>query len=197
MGRWTQYDEDSYRLPEGVERIGYDSDTGRYYFRDNDGLLYKGPEGSEFGELVQVSELPVAVAPQVDDDHDDLEAAPTQRNGYRQLAIDEHGSRHTLRGGSYRTLFPFFLVVSVVLLLVWRLVLLPTRVAPAPCPSTTISYIVQSGDTCYDIARSHNTTLDKLLIVNPQIVCSKLMPGDRVCVPDEGSSISRRFGGRV
>ncbi|KAI6015623.1 carbohydrate-binding module family 50 protein [Pisolithus marmoratus] len=203
MGRWTQYDEDNYRLPEGVERIGYDSDTGRYYFRDKDGLLHKGPEGSEFGELVQVSALPVTIAPQ-EDDHDDLEAAPTQRNGYQQLAMDEvrfpsssHGSRHTLRGGSYRTLFPFFLVVSVVLLLVWRLVLLPTRVAPAPCPSTTISYIVQTGDTCYDIARSHNTALEKLLIVNPQIACNKLMPGDRVCVPDEGSSISRRFGRHV
>ncbi|KIM69911.1 carbohydrate-binding module family 50 protein [Scleroderma citrinum Foug A] len=193
MGRWTQYDEDDYRLPEGVKRIGYDADSGRYYFRDREGLLFKGPEGSEFGELVQVSDLPISVASEVNDDHGDLEAAPTQRNGYRPLAVDEHGTQHALRGGSYRPLFPFFLIIAVVLLLVWRLTLLRTHVTPAPCPSTTTPYIVESGDTCYDIARRHNTTLDKFLIVNPQIVCNKLMPGDRVCVPDEGSSISRRF----
>jgi hypothetical protein len=34
-----------------MKRVGYDADSGRYYFRDREGLLYKGPEGSEFGEL--------------------------------------------------------------------------------------------------------------------------------------------------
>lgn len=70
MGRWTQYDEvrrpgqprcmrcfsslfrqDSYRLPEGMKRVGYDSDTGRYQFRDQDGALWEGPEGAQFGEM--------------------------------------------------------------------------------------------------------------------------------------------------
>ncbi|KIJ66544.1 carbohydrate-binding module family 50 protein [Hydnomerulius pinastri MD-312] len=195
MGRWTQYDEDDYRLPEGVKRVGYDSDTGRYYFRDREGLLYKGPEGSEFGELTQVTELPIAIAipSEGDDDNDDLEAAPTRTNGYQPLAVDEHGSRYALRGGAYRTLFPFFLIIAVVLLLVWRLVLLPTRAAPVPCPSTTIPYFVQPGDTCWDISRRHNSTLDKFLIVNPKVTCSNLLPGDRVCIPDEGSSISKVF----
>ncbi|ESK95691.1 carbohydrate-binding module family 50 protein [Moniliophthora roreri MCA 2997] len=32
MGRWTQYDEDEYRLPPGVKRTGYDADTGVYFF---------------------------------------------------------------------------------------------------------------------------------------------------------------------
>ncbi|KIJ12831.1 carbohydrate-binding module family 50 protein [Paxillus involutus ATCC 200175] len=193
MGRWTQYDEDDYRLPEGMKRVGYDSDTGRYYFRDREGLLYKGPEGSEFGELTQVSELPTSVAAEVDDDNDDLEAAPTRGSGYQPLAVDENGSRHVLRGGPYRTLFPFFLTIAVFLLLIWRLVLLPTRTAPAPCPSTTIPYLVQPGSTCWDIARRHNSTLDRFVIVNPKVTCSNLQPGYRVCVPDEGSSISRVF----
>ncbi|KAF8841829.1 carbohydrate-binding module family 50 protein [Paxillus ammoniavirescens] len=211
MGRWTQYDEDDYRLPEGMKRVGYDSDTGRYYFRDREGLLYKGPEGSEFGELTQgnylsvvrkariqlsriVRELPTSVAAEVDDDNDDLEAAPTRGSGYQPLAVDENiGPRHVLRGGAYRTLFPFFLTIAVFLLLIWRLVLLPTRTTLAPCPSTTIPYLVQPGDTCWDIARRHNSTLDRFVIVNPKITCSNLHPGDRVCVPDEGSSISRVF----
>ncbi|KAF8808207.1 hypothetical protein BYT27DRAFT_7190354 [Phlegmacium glaucopus] len=51
MGRWTQYDEDDYRLPEGMKRIGYDSDTRRYYFRDQDGSVWQGPE---YGEMTRV-----------------------------------------------------------------------------------------------------------------------------------------------
>ena len=71
MGRWSQYDEvsnlfrltlslfcslgvtpqDDHRLPEGMKRIGYDADTSRYIFRDRDGSLWQGPEGSEYGEM--------------------------------------------------------------------------------------------------------------------------------------------------
>jgi hypothetical protein len=40
-----------------MKRIGYDADTGCYYFRDGQGLVYKGPEGSEFGELTQGTDL--------------------------------------------------------------------------------------------------------------------------------------------
>ena len=71
MGRWTQYDEvstskhigpinftlnelqDEYRLPEGMKRIGYDADTGRYYFRDRDGVVYEGGQGAKFGEMTR------------------------------------------------------------------------------------------------------------------------------------------------
>lgn len=105
----------------------------------------------------------------------------------------QHGTRHVLRGGAYRTLFPFFLIVAVVLLLIWRLAFSPTLATPAPCPSTTIPYVIQPGDTCWEIARRHNSTLDKFRIVNPKILCNDLHPGDRVCVPDEESSISKVF----
>lgn len=55
----TYHVQDDYRLPEGVKRIGYDADTGCYYFRDREGLVYRGPEGSEFGELTQGTEPPL------------------------------------------------------------------------------------------------------------------------------------------
>lgn len=45
--------QDDYRLPEGMKRVGYDSDSGRYYFRDSEGKMYEGPEGSEFGEMTR------------------------------------------------------------------------------------------------------------------------------------------------
>lgn len=45
--------QDSYRLPEGMKRVGYDSDTGRYYFRDRDGSLWEGPEGAQYGQMTR------------------------------------------------------------------------------------------------------------------------------------------------
>ncbi|KAJ7915566.1 hypothetical protein B0H13DRAFT_2000241 [Mycena leptocephala] len=50
MGRWTQYDEDSYRLPEGMVRTGYDADTGCYTFSDRTGT-YTGLPGSQYGPM--------------------------------------------------------------------------------------------------------------------------------------------------
>ncbi|KAI9572484.1 hypothetical protein HD554DRAFT_2065451 [Boletus coccyginus] len=53
--RFTQYDEDAYRLPEGMRRIAYDADTQRYTFRDRSGQLYQSAPGEEFGVLRPVA----------------------------------------------------------------------------------------------------------------------------------------------
>jgi hypothetical protein len=45
--------QDDYRLPEGMKRVGYDSDSGRYYFRDRDGVVYEGGQGAKFGEMTR------------------------------------------------------------------------------------------------------------------------------------------------
>ncbi|KDR77281.1 hypothetical protein GALMADRAFT_96032 [Galerina marginata CBS 339.88] len=50
-GRWTQYEEDSSRLPEGFKRIGYDADTKIYTFRDANGVMYQGKPGLDYGTL--------------------------------------------------------------------------------------------------------------------------------------------------
>jgi hypothetical protein len=44
-------EQDEHRLPDGFKRIGYDADTGRYYFSDADGNYWEGPQGAEFGEM--------------------------------------------------------------------------------------------------------------------------------------------------
>ncbi|KAF7353714.1 hypothetical protein MVEN_01056500 [Mycena venus] len=51
MGRWTQYDEDAYRLPEGMVRTGYDADTGCYTFKERGGGTYTGLPGSQYGPM--------------------------------------------------------------------------------------------------------------------------------------------------
>ena len=44
MGRWTQYDEDDYRLPEGFRLVGYDADVQMYFFKDHEGTLWSSKE---------------------------------------------------------------------------------------------------------------------------------------------------------
>lgn len=53
MNVWVTTAQDEARLPEGMTRVGYDSDTGKYYFRDSDGSLWEGPEGAQYGEMVK------------------------------------------------------------------------------------------------------------------------------------------------
>jgi hypothetical protein len=43
--------EDSYRLPEGMTRIGYDADTQRYTFLDTSGEIYVGAPGEHYGVM--------------------------------------------------------------------------------------------------------------------------------------------------
>ncbi|KAH0839500.1 hypothetical protein J3R83DRAFT_334 [Lanmaoa asiatica] len=46
--RFSQFNEDAYRLPEGMRRIAYDADTQRYTFRDRSGQLYQSTPGEEY-----------------------------------------------------------------------------------------------------------------------------------------------------
>jgi len=63
MGRWTQFEEDAYRLPEGMRRIGYDADTKVYTFRDREGNVYQGEPGANYGNLTPVSNTGVNFRP--------------------------------------------------------------------------------------------------------------------------------------
>jgi len=101
MGRWTQYDEDAYRLPEGMERIGYDTDTMRYHFRDQDGSVWQGTEGAEFGEMTRVDGLPSSVEP-----------PHHQEQPYQPLSTELPPPTADRSTRSYRTLLPLSLLPS-------------------------------------------------------------------------------------
>ncbi|KAF9492676.1 hypothetical protein BDN71DRAFT_1451143 [Pleurotus eryngii] len=68
MGRWTQYDEDAYRLPAGIERTAYDADTGVYTYRDGNGQIYEGSPHQRYGTLRPVSQPPASTRPMFDKD---------------------------------------------------------------------------------------------------------------------------------
>jgi hypothetical protein len=45
--------KDDYRLPSGMQRVGYDADTQTYSYRDADGSYWEGAEGARYGKLRQ------------------------------------------------------------------------------------------------------------------------------------------------
>ncbi|KII94214.1 carbohydrate-binding module family 50 protein [Plicaturopsis crispa FD-325 SS-3] len=190
MGRWTQYDEDEYRLPSGMKRVGYDADTSQYFFRDtSDGSLWRGAQGAEFGEMTKVEDGRGPIG-SVEEEGNDLEGAPRRGDGYSPLATDLRSPARYMTGGNgaaYRTMFPFFLIICVVLLLVWRLVVypsfVPSRPPPSPCPDSSTPYRIHAGDTCWEISRAHGVKLEQFMAANVGLECDRLAVGARVCVP--------------
>ncbi|KAK7695204.1 hypothetical protein QCA50_002394 [Cerrena zonata] len=196
MGRWTQYDEDEYRLPEGMKRVGYDADTRKYYFRDSDGSLWQSAEGNQYGQLTQVSEEPRAIDISTSSDNEDLEAAPTRTDGYQSLAADIDATpRYAVNNNTYayRTLFPFLLIIVVVLLLVIRLATQGHSHSGNLhlCEENGRPYRVNSGDTCWDISQKGGFSLDELIAANPGLECKLLTPSEIICLP-EAKPTSRR-----
>ncbi|THU89375.1 hypothetical protein K435DRAFT_841865 [Dendrothele bispora CBS 962.96] len=55
MGRWDQYEQDDYRLPDGFQRVGYDDETQEYVFKDREGNVYRSSPGVEYGPMTLVS----------------------------------------------------------------------------------------------------------------------------------------------
>lgn len=132
----------------------------------------------------------------------DLEASASPGpNGYQPLNSDDVScgtdaylnepltlckaqAAYTRNKEAWRRLLPFFLIICVVLLLVFRLIQ-PSALKPSPttCPEHNRPYEVKLGDTCWAIARDYGTSVDNLRTANPSLECSALMPGQHICVP--------------
>ncbi|KAL1592474.1 hypothetical protein SLS59_009707 [Nothophoma quercina] len=94
-------DDDSSRLPEGFERIGYDADTQVYTYKSPEGELYEGAPGNRYGEL-----WPVGQRPQYS--QADIEA---------NNEIIERGNLE-----SVRMMMPFVLIILVFFVLLFRVI---------------------------------------------------------------------------
>ncbi|KAI5120839.1 hypothetical protein M0805_007026 [Coniferiporia weirii] len=176
MGRWTQYDEDDYRLPEGMTRVGYDADTQKYTFKDQNGNYWEGLAGAEYGELRKVGDEQGSSA--------DIEAtAPARADGYQSLPAADSGVLRDRNRDAWRQLLPFFLIIIVFLLLVFRLSPSVLNTRPFSCVEHGRPYTIRSGDTCWSISKEYGTTLDNLRTINPGVDCSALRPGQHLCVP--------------
>jgi LysM repeat protein len=84
---------------------------------------------------------------------------------------------------SVRYMLPFFLLVSVVLLGLYRFLEsgVPT---PLTCAENSSPYLVKSGDSCWAIAGDRGATVEDLVRFNNGLYCDLLRAGSEICVLD-------------
>lgn len=203
MPRYSSYDSDDERLPEGMRRVGYDADTQTYTYRDSDGSLWEGPPGARYGHLTQVASAPKLPSHNDDDyDHDDDddenhppppydEEAPDSQpflNPYTHTtARAQH--QHQQPSRSWRQelmpLLNFFLILGLFLLGVfWYMHIMAGKTPEAPpCEDPSVPYVIGRGDTCWAIAKDHGLSVDDLLRGNKGISCDNLQTGTVICLP--------------
>ncbi|KAI1085498.1 carbohydrate-binding module family 50 protein [Whalleya microplaca] len=170
MGRWSQYDTDEERLPEGMTRIGYDADTQTYTFRDADGSIWESASGNQYGQLHRVS----GPAPPRYDDENDIS----------QPGVPISTGRQPSWRREMMPLLNWFLLVGLFLLFVfWFISGSTKRVDTVTCTDASTPYKVKTGDTCWAIADLKGVPLEDLLKANQGINCDKLAVGGTICVP--------------
>ncbi|KAH7322988.1 hypothetical protein B0I35DRAFT_476883 [Stachybotrys elegans] len=175
MSRFANRASEDDRLPEGMRRVGYDSDTQVYTFQAEDGSYWESAPGCEYGRLTRVGHEALT------SDDDDIEAS-----GLLGTA-SKTSWRHDLM-----PLLNFGLLLGVSLLLFfWYLhwaagssQIRPSSAMASPrCPEGAASYIIQQGDTCWAIGQANHLDLDAIQASNPTIDCDKLIEGAEICLP--------------
>ncbi|KAJ4324063.1 hypothetical protein N0V84_004029 [Fusarium piperis] len=176
MSRFSRYDTDEERLPEGMERVGYDADEQVYTFRDADGTYWESAPGNEYGRLTKVGES------RIPEDHE-------------PFIVSEQNKRLSWRN-EMRPFLNFMVLIGLCLFgMFWffhRSGGTPTE-EPMPLPNcqhTTTPYWIKSGDTCWDIANSHGISVDDLLKENAEISCDTLKPKQRICLPNKDTKLA-------
>jgi hypothetical protein len=191
MGRWSHYDTDEERLPEGMTRIGYDADDETYTFRDRDGSIWESAPGNQYGRLRRISgpsAAPPAESGGYNDNDDDLEAPPS---------YEMPPKPHVSWRAEMMPLFNFFMIIGLFLIGVFFFLR-----ATAGSPDThkqlekmkcgngerLTPYTVASGDTCWAIAETRGWSVQALVRENANINCDSLQVGDTVCIPKSSRS---------
>ncbi|OTB01405.1 carbohydrate-binding module family 50 protein, partial [Hypoxylon sp. CI-4A] len=168
MSRWSQYDTDAERLPEGMQRIGYDADSQTYTFRDADGTIWESAPGNRYGGLYRVT---TTFEPYGDDTTEPLQQASEPPTSWRHDMMP---------------LLNWFLLVGLFLVFVFWFISGSAikRADPITCQhDTSTPYKIKSGDTCWAIAEQYNVPLESLLNENQGLDCDRLGVGGTVCIP--------------
>ncbi|KAM0259349.1 hypothetical protein ACHAQJ_003381 [Trichoderma viride] len=171
MSRFSRYDTDEERLPDGMSRVGYDADTQVYTFQDADGSYWESAPGSQYGRLTRVGSGPAAAA----DDDDTSDSDPF-------LAMQDPAQKTSWRHDMMPLLNFGVLVGLSLLALFWFI----GRKAPAEdlelvsCPGRSVT--VQANDTCWDLAEAEGITVEEMVTMNSGLDCTKLIVGYNVCL---------------
>ncbi|KAF2656168.1 carbohydrate-binding module family 50 protein, partial [Lophiostoma macrostomum CBS 122681] len=181
----THMIQDSERLPEGFQRVGYDADTQTYTFVDAEGRTYESAEGNRYGVLRPVG-------PNRDTNpartFDDIESHNTAIAAGNKEAV--------------RTMLPFALLVLVVLLLIFRFLYSGSGSGDAAsgsgsgaddashsqvhCAQGYRALQVEEGQSCWEIAQGCGLGVEEFLGIrgNERVECQRLGVGSWVCVPE-------------
>lgn len=154
-----------------MTRVGYDADTGRYTFQDEDGSYWESASGARFGLLTRVGDGPA-------DDDDDT--APFLAG--RSHSQWEISWRHELM-----PLLNFGVIIGVALLLLfWYLHAAAgsDKKVDVKCPIGTGPYTIHKGDTCWAIAEGKGIDVEDILKANPNLNCDALPVGSQICLAD-------------
>ncbi|KAK8083783.1 carbohydrate-binding module family 50 protein [Apiospora saccharicola] len=210
MGRWSQYDTDEERLPEGMVRIGYDADDQTYTFRDtNDGSIWESAPGSQYGRLRRVSGPSNSsstgqtggnggVNHPNEGGYSDGDAPPPPYDDH--LDAEDGGPDDSWSGNqqvSWRAdmmpLLNFFTIIGLFLIGVFWFLHKTVGTGSgnegegAPmvpqCAAGAHTYSITSGDTCWEIADRRGLEVDDILGENKGLDCDKLAIGEVICVP--------------
>ncbi|KAM0335533.1 hypothetical protein ACHAQA_000581 [Verticillium albo-atrum] len=174
MSRFSRYDTDEERLPEGMTRTGYDADTQTYSYRDSDGSHWEGAPGNEYGRLTRVS-----------GGGSQRESAPFIPGAQQPWEREKESWRQ-----SWAPLLNFFVIIGLFLLgVIWLLYRSKAPVQAVDCAIGEVEYKIADGDTCWAIAQDKETTVEKLLGINAGLDCDKLRIGKLICVPVKGEHV--------
>ncbi|KAG5947996.1 hypothetical protein E4U59_005475 [Claviceps monticola] len=169
MSRFSRYDSDEDRLPEGMSRIGYDADTQVYTFQDSDGSYWESAPGCQYGQLTRVGDGAL-------DDAADTEA----------LLVQEPPEQHKSWRAELMPLLNFGVIVGVSLLgLFWYLhrAAASDETPQLVCSPDQSTYVIHTGDTCWSIGKVRDLSVDDILRPNIGLDCQRLRVGSMICLP--------------
>lgn len=179
MSRFSRYDSDEERLPEGMTRVGYDADDQVYTFQDADGSLWESAPGCQYGQLTRVGQA----------------AAPIHDDDTQPFLVSEQYEKPSWRA-EMMPLLNFGMLIGLSLIgLFWYL-----HVATQPshddesvpqlsCSGNDRPYTIQKGDSCWDLAEYRGITVDDMVAANDGLDCEKLLVGSEICLPELTTSI--------
>ncbi|KAH7371714.1 hypothetical protein BKA66DRAFT_572684 [Pyrenochaeta sp. MPI-SDFR-AT-0127] len=172
MGKYTDMDSDSERLPPGFTRTGYDADTQTYTFSSPDGRTYQSEPGNRYGELYPLGQRPRRSEAEIEENN-----AAVSRNNTEAV----------------RMMLPFALLVFVFLILMFKLVNRPESDQGAQqaldCAEGSHKIQIHKGDTCWQIGKEYSLGVEELLklVGNEHVDCEKLSIGQGICVPEKAA----------
>lgn len=159
MSRFSRYDTDEERLPEGMTRVAYDADTQVYTFQDADGSYWESAPGNQFGQLTKVGEEP----------------------HHSFIYSDASRPRPSWRR-DMMPLLQFGVIISVFLLVLFWFLRVSAGGSALRCPEGTSKYIIQPDDTCWAIAQAQGIDIKDILTYNEGVDCEKLIVGSTMCL---------------